>query len=264
MKINNLTNNNKKVIAQKGPFQIIEHQKDLSVSPGEAVGQYFMSEMNVKRRQVFAIMKGEVGIITQAGAMQWTVGNVESVTGVTGTKDLLGKLGKSMVTSESTIKPEYRGRGFLMLEPTYKYIILVDMKEHPEGLVIEDGLFLAAERSVKLSIQSRRSLSSVAGGEGLFNTKLVGEGIVALESNVPYEELIEFELNNETLKIDGNMAVAWSPSLQFTLERSSKSLIGSAINKEGLVNVFRGTGKILMSPVANAALFKGVMLDNVD
>lgn len=63
------------------------------------------------------------------------------------------------------------------------------------------------------------------------------------------EELIMFELDNDEIKIDGNMAIAWSNSLQFTVERSSKSLVGSAVSGEGLVNVFRGSGKILMSPL---------------
>ena len=51
------------------------------------------------------------------------------------------------------------------------------------------------------------------------------------------------------LKIDGNMAIAWSGSLNFTVERSGKTLIGSAASGEGLVNVFRGTGRVLMAPV---------------
>ena len=69
-----------------------------------------------------------------------------------------------------------------------------------------------------------------------------------LESPVPREELIEFELNNDVLKIDGNMAIAWSNTLEFKVEKSGKSLIGSAVSGEGLVNVYRGTGKVLMAP----------------
>jgi len=46
------------------------------------------------------------------------------------------------------------------------------------------------------------------------------------------------------------MAIAWSNSLKFTVERSAKSLVGSAMSKEGLVNVYRGTGKVLMAPTA--------------
>ena len=66
------------------------------------------------------------------------------------------------------------------------------------------------------------------------------------------EELVEITLENDVLKIDGNFAIAWSGSLEFTVERSGKTLLGSAASGEGLVNVYRGTGKVLMMPVANA------------
>ena len=75
-------------------------------------------------------------------------------------------------------------------------------------------------------------------------------GIPRIQSTFFQEELIEIELNDDVLKIDGNMALAWSGSLQFTVERSSKSLIGSAASGEGLVNVYRGTGKVLMAPTS--------------
>ena len=99
-------------------------------------------------------------------------------------------------------------------------------------------------------ITMRSNLSSAAlGGEGLFNLSFHGEGILALESYVPPKELIEVKLKDDVLKIDGPMAIAWSGGLRFTVERSGKSLIGSAASGEGLVNVYRGTGKILMAPV---------------
>lgn len=56
------------------------------------------------------------------------------------------------------------------------------------------------------------------------------------------------------LKVDGNMAIAWSGSLNFTVERSGKSLVGSAASGEGLVNVYRGTGKVLLAPVRDGAV----------
>ena len=46
-------------------------------------------------------------------------------------------------------------------------------------------------------------------------------------------------------------AIAWSNTLEFKVEKSGKSLIGSAVSAvsdEGLVNVYRGTGKVLMAP----------------
>lgn len=76
------------------------------------------------------------------------------------------------------------------------------------------------------------------------------KGAVTNESPIkPKEELVEINLQNDTLKVDGNFVVAWSSSLQFTTERSTKTLIGSAVSGEGLVNVFRGTGKLWMMPV---------------
>ena len=77
----------------------------------------------------------------------------------------------------------------------------------------------------------------------------MGKGIVCLESACPKEELIEVELQNDVLKVDGNLAIAWSGTLDFTVERSGKSLIGSAASGEGLVNVYRGTGKVLIASV---------------
>ena len=62
--------------------------------------------------------------------------------------------------------------------------------------------------------------------------------------------LIEVVLENDELKIDGNLAVCWSSNLDFTVERTTKTLVGSAVSGEGLVNVYRGTGRVLMCPVA--------------
>lgn len=91
--------------------------------------------------------------------------------------------------------------------------------------------------------------SAVLGNEGLFNLGIQGQGIVCLESPCPREELVEIWLDNDVLKVDGNFAIAWSGSLDFTVERSGKTLLGSAASGEGLVNVYRGTGKVLLAPV---------------
>ena len=77
-------------------------------------------------------------------------------------------------------------------------------------------------------------------------------GIVTL-CLFPWRSVVRLKhgiLQNDVVKIDGNMAIAWSGSLEFTVERSGKTLLGSAASGEGLVNVYRGTGKVLMAPVA--------------
>ena len=249
-KIKNFTDNDDvRILDQMGPFQVIEYTRDLSVSPANAAVAYYCNAMNVRKRQVLCdVSKGNVTV--QAGAMQWTVGNVNATTGVKGVGDLFGKALRGSVTGESAIKPEYTGDGLLMLEPTYKHLILLDVADWGGSIVLDDGLFLACDSRLKHKAVMRSNFSSaVAGNEGLFNLGIQGNGVVCLESAVPKEELIEVELVNDVLKIDGNFAVAWSGSLSFTVERSGKSLIGSAASGEGLVNVYRGTGKVLMAPV---------------
>ncbi len=251
MNIKNLTNNNRMITASLGNFSVLEYGADLSLSPASAQTGFFMSKMGVRRRQVLINMDGKNSAVLQAGAMQWMLGNIELSTNVKGVGDFMGKMFKGAVTKESAVKPEYRGVGTLALEPTYKYIILQDVAQWGQGMVIEDGMFLACDGTVNHNIVSRRNVSSaVLGGEGLFNLSLSGNGVAALESNVPMAELVEIELNNETLKIDGPLALCWSANLEFTVEKSTRSLIGSAVSGEGFVNVYRGTGKVLMSPVA--------------
>ena len=252
MRIENLQNENRKFAKSIGNFHVLEYVQDASVSPMNAMNEYFMSKMGVRRRQVVIDIDKDHSAIIQAGAMQWMGGNVRATSGVKGIGDFLGKALKGAVTKETAVKPEYVGEGCLVLEPTYKYIILADVgKWGSAGMTIEDGMFLACDANVKSKVVARKNLSSaVLGSEGLFNLSLQGNGVAALESNVPEDELIEVILENDELKIDGNLAVCWSSNLEFTVERSTKTLVGSAVSGEGLVNVYRGTGRVLMCPVA--------------
>ena len=249
-KIKNFTDNDDiKIINELGPFRVLEYQRDLSVMPSDAMLAYYCNEMNVRKRQVVCDLS-KANITLQAGAMQWTVGDVKATTGVKGVGDFFSKSLRGSVTGESAIKPEYTGSGILVLEPTYKHILLIDTADWGGNVVLDDGLFLACDSRLKHKAVMRSSLSSAAlGNEGLFNLGIQGNGILCLESRCPKEELVEVELNNDVLKVDGNFAIAWSGSLDFTVERSGKSLIGSAASGEGLVNVYRGTGKVLLAPV---------------
>lgn len=254
-RINNLTNDTSHIITErKGILSIVEHAMDYSVAPDNAMNEYFMSQMNVKRRQVIAQLDGKVGLVLQSGSMQWLAGSVQATTGVKGVGDFLGKVVRSQVTKESAIKPEYVGNGILVTEPTFKYLLLESVGDWAGGLVMEDGMFLACESTVKQEIQVRSSFSSaLVGNEGLFNLKLAGIGACVMESNVPRSELVEVSIDNDVLKIDGSFAICWSGSLGFTVERSGKTLLGSAASGEGLVNVYRGTGRVLLATLTSSS-----------
>lgn len=250
-RIYNFENNDDvKVIAQAGQFKVIQWDRDLSVAPESAQTAYFCAKMDVRRRQLVADLDGSHGVTLQAGAMQWTVGDVHATTGVKGVGDLVGKMFRGAISQDSAIKPEYTGAGRLVCEPTWSHILLLDTAEWGGSVVLNDGLFLACDSNLHQDLQRRSNLSSaVAGNEGLFNLRLNGAGVVALESPCPEQEVVYVDLERDVLKVDGNYALAWTSGLEFTVERSGKTLMGSAVSGEGLVNVYRGTGRVMLAPM---------------
>lgn len=242
----------KKVSVQKGAFSVVEYERDLSVEPEMAQLAYYASKMDVRKRQLVASIKNDVGIITQRGRMQLMLGDIKAETDIKSVGNLFKNFVGSKVTGETAIKPLYTGDGVLVLEPTFRYVLLEDLDDWENGFMVEDGLFLACYDSVELHVGVRTTISSaILGGEGLFNTSFSGKGIVALESPVPASELIKINMVDDVIKIDGNMAIAWTANLDFTVERTTPTLVGSVAAGEGLVNVYRGTGKVLIAPVQN-------------
>ncbi len=250
IKINNFLgqNPNINVVEQKGIFTVFEHKRDLGVSSSSAQVSYFMQEMGVRQRQVLVMLQDNA-IRLNPGAMQMMSGNITQTSGIQGAGDLLGKALKSKMTGDSVVKPVYLGTGILITEPTYNHLLIENVEEWG-GMVCDDGMFVCCDDEVKDKAVMRSNISSaVAGGEGLFNLCLTGKGYAVVKSPCPREELYEVILENDCFKIDGNNAICWSDDLQFTVERSGKSILGSAASGEGLINVYRGTGKILVAPL---------------
>ena len=191
---NFLDNDDIRVAEKKGNIRIIEYLTDLSVNPYTCITQYYAARMNIRKRQVLIQLEDDEYILS-AGAMQWMLGNVQAVADVKGVGDFIGKAIKGSVTKESTVKPKYKGNGLLMLEPTYKHLLIEDVSSWGTGIVLDDGMFLACESSVKYDVVMRSNISSaVLGNQGLFSLRLSGKGLAVLESPVPREELIEINL----------------------------------------------------------------------
>ncbi|MNB99628.1 hypothetical protein D3C75_469170 [compost metagenome] len=247
--INNLKDNSNVIIKEQlGGFTVIEYKEDLSsTTMMEAQLNYFMSRSNMRNKQLMIELNNSE-VVLSAGAMQYMVGNIEMTSGVKGVGGLMRNIMSSAVTGTTAIRPQYKGTGTILLETTYKYLWLIDVDN--DHIVIDDGMFLACESSLELSVSARKNLSSAAlGGEGLFNLSARGKGILALEAPIPSEEAVVVELNNDVLKVDGNFALMWSSTLDFTVEKSGKTKLGSAVSGEGLVNVYRGTGMVWLAPL---------------
>ncbi|ETT77076.1 MULTISPECIES: AIM24 family protein [Paenibacillus] len=249
--INNLKDNSNVIIKEQlGGFSIIEYKEDLSTTTRyEAETNFFMSKSNMRNKQLMIELNNNE-VMLSAGAMQYMIGNIEMTSGIKGVGGLMRNMLSGAATGTSAVKPLYKGTGTILLETTYKYLWLIDVDN--DHIVIDDGMFLACETTLDISVAARKNISSaVLGGEGLFNLSARGKGILALEAPIPSEEAVVVELQNDVLKVDGNFALMWSNSLDFTVEKSGKTRLGSAASGEGLVNVYRGTGMVWLAPLMN-------------
>lgn len=235
-------------------IEILEYEKLLGLSnPAMAQKVYYMEKKNIRARQIALYLNNDM-VKIEKGAMSYFQGNIEMVSGVT-VGNAIGRMFKGAVTGEQMAQPEYRGTGLLVLEPSFKHFLVLELAQN-ESIIVDDGMFYCAQGSVKIDTVSQKNFSSaVAGGESLFQQQLTGPGLVILESIVPMEEIDIIDLQNDTLKVDGNFAVLRSSTLNFTVERSAKTLVGSAVSGEGLVNVYRGTGQVWLAPTIKVYKF---------
>lgn len=212
----------------------------------DAYNLWFMSQQNICPRQVcFEISNDSVRL--QAGAMSYFRGPLEMVSDVS-LGNFVGKFFKGSVTGESMAQPIYSGSGTLVCEPSFKHFVPFILGPG-ESVIVDKGLFYAASKEVKINAVMQKNLSSgLLGNEGWFQIGLTGPGLVVLELPVPFSEIDILTLNNDVLRVDGNFALLRSGNLEFTVERSAKTLMGSAVSGEGLVNVLRGTGEVWLAP----------------
>ena len=114
-------------------------------------------------------------------------------------------------------------------------------------------MFFACEEGVEVGVAVQKNISAaLLGNEGLCQTKISGSGIVALEVPVPESEIFKCVLIDDTLKVDGNFAILRTGNIDFSVEKSSKSIVGSATSGEGFVNVYRGSGEVWLVPTKSA------------
>nr|ADI87702.1 hypothetical protein LW2_0270 [uncultured Nitrospirae bacterium MY2-3C] len=203
--------------------------------------------MGAKRlKQVKVTMKNRE-ILMESGALHFMKGDIliEIPTGSAG--GIFKRAVASVVTNEAVVKPLYKGSGEIYLEPSYSDYILINIDN--TQLIADKGLFYCCESSLQVGAASQKNLmTGLAGGEGFFQTLIKGTGICVLQSPVPLREIMQVQLDNDTLKVDGTFALLRIGDIDFTVERSTRTLLGSAASGEGLLQVFRGTGQVWLAP----------------
>ena len=156
-------------------------------------------------------------------------------------KGVLGSLAAA-VGGESFFNSQYTasdGPGELLLAPPSPGDILrMDLSD--ETIFAHGGAYLAGHTDLELSTQG--SMKAMFSGEGLFLSKISGNGPLFL--NV-YGAVLERTLQSgEGYIVDTGQIVAFQESIQYTIKRVSKGLFSAVASGEGLVCEYKGPGKI--------------------
>jgi uncharacterized protein (AIM24 family) len=231
-------------------FELLEY-KPLAGSDNFAVAEqlYTLNRAGVHLRQLRIRLNNDA-VRTEPGVLQFLKGHI-SMESSTGAGSGVGSFMKGAIaavrTGETIFKPLYRGTGEIYLEPTFGHYWLMQLNN--QTLYADQGLFCCCEDAVKVDAHKVESFSArVAGGEGRYQTKVSGAGIVVFRIPVPQAEILSLPLDNETLQVDGSFALLRTEGVRFSVERASTSLLGAVTSGEGLLQTFQGTGRVWIAP----------------
>lgn len=193
-------------------------------------------------------------VIAEAGAMAYMEEDIEFATkmgdGSDANEGVMGKLfgaGKRMLMGESLFTTHFSNNGtnkrrVAFAAPYPGDIVPVNMAEIGEQLICQKDAFLCAALGTKLDIALNRKLGAgFFGGEGFILQRLEGDGFAFIQAG---GTLIKKQLNNEALRVDTGCLVAFTPSVEYDIQRAGglKSMI---FGGEGLfLATLRGTGTV--------------------
>ncbi|GHF47018.1 uncharacterized protein (AIM24 family) [Deinococcus metalli] len=226
---------------------------EYSATPMEGPLQGFpqMLARPARWRQLAVHVSGAAATL-ESGALQYLRGDLEmqAVSAAGGGGGLGGFLRGAVTaaaTGEGMYKTAFKGSGVIYTEPTRLHLLLGELRG--ESLIVDDGAFVACAGDIAVSRHVNHGFAQMVGsGEGRVQPKLTGSGVFALQSPVPPEEFQILELSGDVLKVDGNLVVAYTDGLTFSVERSARGLLGSGKTGEGFVQAFRGTGRVWLAP----------------
>lgn len=228
-------------------FQILEYDNlEGSKNVNVAIQLNQLRDAGIRLKQGRVVLN-ESSIRVQAGALSFLKGEINIKNKVGGVLTLSKKIFSSKATGESISKPVYHGTGEIFLEPTFGHFALIFLED--EEIIIDDKMFYACEEEIQVVTSIiKNPTAAIFGEEELFSTKLKGNGIALLEIPVPETEIFRCRLYKDTLKVDGNFAVLRSGDIEVSVEKTTKTIAGTIMSGEGLLNVYKGTGEVWLIP----------------
>ncbi|MCE6957747.1 AIM24 family protein [Cereibacter sphaeroides] len=224
-------------------LEVIDYGK-LAGSADAATAEklYFLREAGMALKSVRVTLANS-SLLVEPGALYYMQGKLGIETKVGG---VLSGLMRSLAAGETLFANQIAGTGMVMLEPSFGHFLLVEIEN--DELVCDKGMFYAAVGDLTVKAKVMGLSAAVFGGEGIFQTVVKGTGVVVLMSPVPMEELVSYELTDGILSVDGNFALMRVGDINFTVKKSSKSWLHTAVSGEGLLQTFSGTGTVWLAP----------------
>lgn len=169
-------------------------------------------------------------VIAEAGAMNWMDGGItfETRTGDGSEPDqgMIGKLldmGKRALTGESLFITHFTNKGHgkqqvAFAAPYPGKIIPLDLAEIGEEILCQKDAFLCAALGTKIDLAFNKKFGAgFFGGEGFILQRLTGDGKAFLHAG---GTIVKKELKGETLRIDTGCIVAFSPGIDYDIQRA--------------------------------------------
>lgn len=227
-------------------FEVVRYER-LQGSDDLNIAQkvFFANQADIHLKMVRVTLSNSE-LLLEPSALYFMKGHLqlESTTGGGIAKGLMRKF----LTGETLFQSRIKGSGEVFLEPSFGHFSLFNIEN--DALIFDKSSFYCASNGIEVSAKLQSNISSALfGGEGFFQTQAAGTGVVVLVSPVPASELIAYELAaGEKLSVDGNFAFVRTASVSFHAEMSSKSIFGTVVSGELLLQTFTGPGIVWLAP----------------
>jgi uncharacterized protein (TIGR00266 family) len=193
-------------------------------------------------------------VIAEAGAMTYMEEGIEFEAKMgdgsqpdQGFFSKLFSVGKRMFTGESVFMTHFTNRGSAkrrvgFAAPYPGKIIPMDLAELGGQVLCQKDAFLCAALGTEVSIAfSRKIGAGLFGGEGFILQKLSGDGKAFVHAG---GTVVRKELRGEKLRVDTGCLVAFTPSVDYDIERAG-GLKSMVFGGEGLfLATLQGTGTV--------------------
>mgnify|MGYP001552910743 FL=1 len=199
-------------------------------------------------------LDGGETVIAEAGAMNYMEDGISFEAkmgdGSDANEGIFGKIfsaGKRAITGESLFMTHFTnqvgGKKRVAFAAPYPGCIeALNMADLGGEVICQKDSFLAAALGTKVSITFTQKFGAgFFGGEGFILQKLEGDGVAFIHV---CGTLVKKELNNETIRLDTGCLAAFTPGLDYSIERAG-GLKSMVFGGEGLfLATLRGTGTV--------------------